>query len=72
MKIIISFYIVLSLVGLLRISYEIIDCLVSYQYETVDIYGHLNSKFLWLLLFAFYILISIVLAIIGLVKLRKK
>lgn len=72
MKIAIWSYLIISLAGLLRVLYEIVDCLVSYKYEAVDSYGHLNSKFLWLFIFAFYILISIVIAIIGLVKLYKR
>lgn len=71
MKITIWLYLILSTLGLFRVIYEIIDCMVSYKYETVDIYGHLNSKFSWLFIFAIYALISIVIAIIVLIKLRK-
>ncbi len=72
MKIVIWLYVIFSALGLFRILYEIIDCLVSYKYETVDIYGHLNSKFLWLFIFALYVLISIVIAAVVLFKSRKK
>jgi len=72
MKIIIWCYIILSTLGLFRVLYEILDCMVSYKYETVDSYGHLNSKFLWLFVFGAYVLISIVITIIVLFKLRRK
>jgi len=71
MKIVIQLYIIFSTLGLFRILYEIIDCLVSYKYETVDTFGHLNSKFLWLFIFALYVLISIVIAAVVLFKSRK-
>lgn len=70
MKIILWTYLISSTLGLLRVIYEILDCLVSYKYETVDAFGHLNSKFQWLLIFCIYILISIIIAIIFLIKLR--
>lgn len=72
MKITIWLYLLFSTLGLFRVLYEIIDCMVSYKYATVDVYGHLYSKFLWLIVFAIYIAISIVIAIIVLIKLRKR
>jgi hypothetical protein len=72
MKIALWIYLVLSTLGLFRVLYEIMDCMVSYKYETVDEYGHLDSKLLWLLIFTIYILISIIIAIIVLIKLRKR
>ena len=72
MKITIWLYLIFSITGLFRILYEILDCMVNYKYETVDTYGHLNSKFSWLFIFAIYTFISIVIAIIVLFKLRNK
>lgn len=72
MKIILWIYLIFSTLGLLRVIYEILDCLVSYKYENIDTFGHLNSKFLWLFIFSIYILISIIIAIIVLIKLRKR
>lgn len=72
MKIIIWIYLLLSTIGFFRVLYEILDCMVDYKYEAVDSYGHLDSKFLWLFVFAFYILISIVIGIAVLIKIRNK
>ncbi len=72
MKITIGVYLILSIIGLFRIIYEILDCMVSYKYETIDIYGHLDSKFLWLFVFTIYIFVSIIIIAIALFKLRNK
>lgn len=72
MKITIWIYLILLPIGFFRILYEILDCMISYKYEAADTYGYLNSKFLWLFVFAFYTLISITIGIAVLIKIRNK
>lgn len=72
MKIILWTYLISSTLGLFRVIYEILDCFVSYKYKTVDTFGHLDSKFQWLLIFCIYIIVSIIIAIIVFIKLKKR